>query len=69
MLAVLYSAQTSPVTFFVLTGVLMVFAEPSLRWFCWRRALSRPLVDGGGAVVLIIAYYILLPVPGLRSFF
>jgi len=70
VLAVLYSAQTSLVTFFVLTGVLtMVFAEPPLRWFAGGAPYRGHWLTGAGAVVLIIAYYILLLVPGLRSFF
>jgi cation-transporting ATPase E len=70
VLAVLYTAQTSLVTFFVLTGVLtMVFAEPPLRWFAGGAPYRGHWLTGAGAVVLIIAYYILLLVPGLRSFF
>lgn len=69
-LAVLYTAQTSLVTFFVLTGVLtMVFAEPPLRWFAGGAPYRGHWLTGAGALVLVVAYYILLLVPGLRSFF
>jgi cation-transporting ATPase E len=69
-LAVLYTAQTSLVTFFVLTGVLtMVFAEPPLRWFAGGAPYRGHWLTAAGAVVLIVAYYILLLWPGLRSFF
>jgi hypothetical protein len=69
-LAVLYTAQTSLVTFFVLAGVLiMVFAEPPLRWFAGGSPYRGHWLVGAAALVLIIAYYILLLWPGLRSFF
>ncbi|MFN3979209.1 MAG: HAD-IC family P-type ATPase [Caldilinea sp.] len=69
-LAVLYTAQTSLVTFFVLAGVLvMVFAEPPLRWFAGGSPYRGHWLVGAAAVVLIAAYYILLLLPGLRSFF
>lgn len=68
-LAILYTAQTSLVTFFVLAGVLiMVFAEPPLRW-CSGGAPYRGHWLTAAAVVLIAAYYILLLLPGLRAFF
>jgi len=66
----LYTAQTSLVTFFVLAGVLiMVFAEPPLRWFAGGSPYRGHWLVGAAAVVLIVAYYILLLLPGLRSFF
>jgi len=69
-LALLYTAQTSLVTFFVLAGVLiMVFAEPPLRWFAGGSPYRGHWLVGAAAVVLIVAYYILLLLPGLRSFF
>ena len=70
VLAVLYTAQTSLVTFFVLTGVLtMVFAEPPLRWFAGGAPYRGHWLTAAGAAVLIVAYYGLLLLPGLRSFF
>lgn len=69
-LTVLYTAQTSLVTFFVLAGVLtMLFAEPPLRWFAGGAPYRGHWLTGAGAVVLIVAYYILLLLPGVRSFF
>jgi cation-transporting ATPase E len=47
----------------------MVFAEPPLRWFAGGAPYRGHWLTGAGAVVLVIAYYILLLVPGLRSFF
>lgn len=69
-LAVRYTAQTSLVTFFVLAGVLiMVFAEPPLRWFAGGSPYRGHWLVGAAAIVLIAAYYVLLLLPGLRSFF
>ncbi|NCF69484.1 MAG: HAD-IC family P-type ATPase, partial [Chloroflexi bacterium] len=70
-LATLYTAQTALVTFFVLTGVMvMVFAEPPLPWFAggapYHGRNWLPLV---AAVVLIAGYLVIMAVPGLRSFF
>lgn len=71
VLAIFYTAQTSLVTFFVLLGALiMVFAEPPLRWFagaCLIVAIGS--WRGRGLVLHLVAYYLLLPPPGLRAFF
>jgi cation-transporting ATPase E len=67
----LFSAQTALTTFFVLAGImLMVFAEPPLKWL----ASGAPYNNGNwlatiAAVVLLIGYGLVLAVPGLRRFF
>jgi cation-transporting ATPase E len=69
-LAVLYTAQTALVTFFVLSGVLtMVFAEPPFHWFAGGAPYRGHWLTAASAVVLIIAYYSLLLLPWLRGFF
>ncbi|MFO7634074.1 MAG: hypothetical protein R6W76_16125 [Caldilinea sp.] len=69
-LATLYTAQTSLVTFFVLTGVLtMVFAEPPLRWFAGGAPYRGHWLTAASALALIAAYYILLLWPLPRAFF
>jgi cation-transporting ATPase E len=68
--AKLYSAQTALVTFFVLAGVLlMLFAEPPLRWFAGGSPYRGHWLPAAAAAGLIIAYYAILLLPGLRSFF
>jgi len=68
--AIYYTAQTALVTFFVLTGVLlMLFAEPPLHWFAGGSPYrgSWPVV--GAAVALIAGYYGVLLIRPLREFF
>ncbi|MCB0053716.1 MAG: HAD-IC family P-type ATPase, partial [Caldilinea sp.] len=69
--AVRYSAQTALVTFFVLTGILlMVFADPPVRWFAGGSPFQHgQWLSAAGAVALIAGYYVVLLVPGLREFF
>jgi cation-transporting ATPase E len=70
LLATVYTAQTSLVTFFVLAGILtMVFAEPPLRWFAGGAPYRGHWLTGASAVALIVAYYILLLWPWPRAFF
>ena len=70
VLAIFYTAQTSLVTFFVLSGVLiMVFAEPPLRWFAGGAPYRGHWLTAAAAAALIVAYYLLLLLPGLRAFF
>jgi cation-transporting ATPase E len=69
--ATVFSAQTTLTTFFVLAGVmLMVFAAPPVKWLAggapYRGKNWLPTI---AAVVLIVAYIIVLLLPGLRSFF
>ena len=69
--ATVFSAQTTLTTFFVLAGVmLMVFAAPPIKWLAggapYRGKNWLPTI---AAVVLIVAYIIVLLLPGLRSFF
>jgi cation-transporting ATPase E len=70
-MATVYSAQTTLTTFFVLAGVmLMVFAAPPIKWLAggapYRGKNWLPTI---AAVVLIVAYIIVLLLPGFRSFF
>ena len=69
--AVRYSAQTALVTFFVLTGILlMVFADPPTRWFAGGSPFQHgQWLSTAGAVALIVGYYVVLLVPALREFF
>jgi cation-transporting ATPase E len=65
------TAQTVLVTFFILAGILlMLFAEPPLKWFeggaPFRKRNPLTLV---AAAVMIIAYYVVLVVPFTRAFF
>jgi len=68
---VLLSAQTALTTFFVLVGImLMVFAEPPLRWL----AGGAPYNNGNwlatiAAGVLVVGYGLVLALPALRRFF
>ncbi|MCP4196858.1 MAG: HAD-IC family P-type ATPase [Proteobacteria bacterium] len=69
--ATLFTAQTALVTWFVLTGILvMIFAEPPSRWFAGGSEYhGRNWLPVITAVILIILYLIILALPGLRSFF
>jgi cation-transporting ATPase E len=68
--ATLFSAQTALTTFFVLTGVLlMVFAEPPTRWLAGGAPYSGKWLPTIAAGVLIVAYGVILMLPGPRSFF
>ena len=69
--AVLVSAQTSLVVFFVFAGItLMLFAEPPIKWFAggapyhgknWLPALA--------AIVLLALFFLIMALPRVRSFF
>jgi cation-transporting ATPase E len=68
--AIYYTAQTALVTFFVLTGVLlMFFAEPPLHWFAGGSPYRGSWLVVAGAAALIAGYYVVLLVPRLREFF
>jgi cation-transporting ATPase E len=68
--AISYTAQTALVTFFVLTGVLlMFFAEPPFRWFAGGSPYSGRRLVVPAAAALIAGYYVVLLVPPLRAFF
>ena len=67
----LLTAQTVLVTFFALAGILlMLFAEPPLKWFEGGAPFRKrnPLTIAA-AVVMIIAYYVTLLLPFTRAFF
>ena len=66
-----FSAQTVLVNFFVIAGILlMLFAEPPLKWFeggaPFRKKNPLTIVM---AVILIIAFYIVMLMPFFRDFF
>jgi cation-transporting ATPase E len=68
--AITYAAQTALVTFFVWTGVLlMLFAEPPIRWFAGGSPYRGNWLVVAAAAVLIGGYYVVLWVPMLREFF
>jgi cation-transporting ATPase E len=68
--AIVYTAQTALVTFFVLTGVLLMwFAEPPFRWFVGGSPYRGSWLVVAAAVALIVGYYVVLLVAGLRQFF
>jgi cation-transporting ATPase E len=70
-MATLFTAQTVLVTFFSLSGILlMLFAEPPLKWFeAGAPFHKRNWFTLLAAAVMIIGYYVVLLLPGLRSFF
>ena len=48
----------------------MVFAEPPFKWFAGgAKYHGRNWLTVGAAVVLILAYFVIMALPGLRSFF
>jgi cation-transporting ATPase E len=69
--AVLFTAQTALTPFFVLVGILtMVFAEPPFKWFAGgAKYHGRNWLTVIAAVVLILAYFVIMALPGPRSFF
>ncbi len=68
--ATVFSAQTALTTFFVLAGVmLMVFAAPPIKWLAGGAPYKDTWLPTIAAVVLIVAYGILLTLPRLRLFF
>ena len=68
--AIYYTAQTALVTFFVLTGVLlMLFAEPPLHWFAGGAPYRGSWLVVLAAAGLIAGYYVVLLIPRLREFF
>ncbi|MFN8466571.1 MAG: HAD-IC family P-type ATPase [Caldilineaceae bacterium] len=68
--AIYYTAQSSLVTFFVLTGILlMLFAEPPLRWFVGGSPYRGSWLVVVAAAALIGGYYIVLMLSGVRAFF
>jgi cation-transporting ATPase E len=69
--AVLFTAQTALTTFFVLVGILtMVFAEPPFEWFAGgAKYHGRNWLTVIAAVVFILTYFLIMALPGPRSFF
>ena len=67
----LLTAQTVLVTFFSITGILlMLFAEPPLKWFEGGAPFrQRNPFTIAAAAVMIVAYYVVLVVPFTRIFF
>ncbi|MCS6848384.1 MAG: HAD-IC family P-type ATPase [Anaerolineae bacterium] len=68
--ATLLTAQTALLTFFVLTGaLLMVFVQPPVEWLAGGAKVSKNWLPVLVAVVLVVAYGAVLAIPGLRNFF
>jgi cation-transporting ATPase E len=68
--AITYAAQTALVTFFVWTGVLLMwFAQPPIRWFAGGSPYRGSRLVVLAALGLIAGYYVILLVPALREFF
>ena len=67
----LLTAQTALVTFFSMTGILlMLFAEPPLPWFAGGAPFrKRNPWTIAAAAVMILAYYVVLALPFTRAFF
>ena len=66
----LLSAQTALTTFFVFSGImLMLFADPPTHWFVGGSEYTGNKLVVIAAVVLIVAYLILLMIEPLRAFF
>lgn len=64
------AAQTALTTFFVFAGIaLMLFAEPPIHWFEGGASYRGHRLPTIAAIVLLIAYLIVLAIPGLRAFF
>lgn len=54
----------------MLTGaLLMVFAQPLVKWLAGGAEASKTWLPALAAVVLVVAYGAILVIPGLRSFF
>jgi len=65
-----FSAQTALTTFFVLAGLmLMIFAEPPIRWLAGGAPYSGNWLATIAAGVLLAGYVIVLSSAGLRAFF
>ena len=69
--AVLLSAQTSLVVFFVFTGILlMLFAEPPVQWFEGGAPYhGKNWLPAIAAIGLLLLFFLIMALPGLRSFF
>ncbi len=69
--AVLLSAQTSLLVFFVFSGVLlMLFAEPPVQWFEGGAPYhGKNWIPAIAAVVLLLLFSVIMILPGVRSFF
>jgi cation-transporting ATPase E len=68
--ATVVSAQTALTTFFVLAGLmLMVFAEPPIKWLAGGAPYSGNWLATIAAGVLLVGYLVVLALPRLRSFF
>lgn len=67
----LLSAQTALTTFFVLSGILlMVFAQPPVAWLSSSKHFTKPQwLPTIAAAILIVAYGIILAMPGVRTAF
>ncbi len=69
-LLTLFSAQTALTTFFVLAGVLlMVFAEPPLKWLAGGAPYSGRWLPTLAAGVLVMAYAVVSALPAMQRFF
>ncbi|MCB0164216.1 MAG: HAD-IC family P-type ATPase [Anaerolineae bacterium] len=69
-LATLLTAQTALTIFFALTGILvMLFAEPPLKWFAGGAAYHGNRIVGLAAIALFVAFFVVLSITPLRAFF
>ena len=64
------SAQTALTSFFVFSGImLMLFADPPTPWFTGGSEYTGNKLVIYAAIVLVVAYLILLMIEPLRAFF
>jgi len=63
-------AQTALATFFVFSGIiLMLFAQPPLRWFVGGSPYhgnKTPLI---AAIILLVVFFVMMAIPGVRTIF
>lgn len=69
--AILVSAQTALVIFFVFSGItIMLFAETPIKWFAGGAPYhGRNLLPPIAAVALLAIFFLIMALPRVRSFF